>query len=159
MPNKISKKEKMLGSFVNVTPEFMTFVNSYAFPLDREKGKIQQHYKAAVIRGMDYALVYIKQKPRPVGLRQPVNGPNKLHIKYFNKDQFKQTVLLEYSRNLKYYKPYVKCPEKLKKDAKLKDRKYKLYRIFDLKKNKDISGITVFRYCPETLQRKVFTPN
>jgi hypothetical protein len=156
---RISKKEKMLGSFIPVTPEFMKFVSSYVFPSDKEINKIQQHYKASIVKGMDYALVYMNQKPQKVGLFKSVRSQNKLHIKYFNKDQFKQTALLEYSRNLKYYKPYAKCPKKLKKDAKLKNRKYKLYRIFDLKNNRDISGITVFSYCQETLQRKVVVPN
>lgn len=153
---RISKKEKLLGSFIPVSPEFMKFVSSYVFPL--EINKIQQHYKVSIVKGMDYALVYVNQKPRTVGLFKSVRSQNKLHIKYFNKDQFKQTVLLEYSRNLKYYKPYAKCPKKLK-DSKFKDRDYRLYRIFDLKNNKDISGITVFKYCQETLQRKVIIPN
>jgi hypothetical protein len=146
MPHKISKKEKMLGSFVPVTPEFLDFVeNNIKNNLDLEK--VLNAYKASIVRGMDYAMVEYYDKYKK---------PNLL---FFAREHFKQTVLRHYYNSLKSYKPRFKCPRKLKKDSDFENRTHRLYRIFDLKNNKDISGIRMFKYCKKTFQRKVIVPN
>jgi len=149
MPHKISKKEKMLGSFVPVTGEFLDFVknNTHIQLNNLDLEKVLNAYKASIVRGMDYAIVEYYDKYKK---------PNLL---FFAREHFKQTVLRHYYNSLKLYKPRFKCPKKLKKDSNFKNRTHRLYRIFDLKNNKDISGIRMFEYCKKTLQRKVVVPN
>ena len=159
--NKISKKEKMLGSFIPVTPEFMEYVNnsvthSWSFHPPKNINGFLEDYKASVVKGMDYALFYKNPNWTSNKKKEP-----KLKMRFFYKENFKQEVLRYLSNLRRLGKIEFRYPKKLKKGCIVNNnsRVLKLDHIFDLKKNKDISGITVFEYCPKTLQRKVVIPN
>ncbi len=153
--NKISKKEKMLGSFIPVTPEFEEYMsNSWLLP--KNMNGFYEDYKASVVKGMDYALFYKNPNWKSNKKKEP-----KLKIRFFYKENFKQEVLRYLSNLRRLNKVEFRYPRKLKKGYVVNNnsRVLKLDHIFDLKKNKDISGITVFEYCLKTLQRKVIVPN